>query len=44
MTTPDDIKRTMLLAILDEEQPHLTNIADLFPIIRNEIAASTARA
>ena len=40
----DDIKRNMLLAILDEEQPHLTNIADLFPIVRNEIAASAARA
>jgi patatin-related protein len=35
----DALKRALLLAILDEEQPRLTKIGDLFATLRHEIAA-----
>ena len=38
------IKQSLLLAIVDEEQPRLAAIPELFPIIRAEIAAGSSGA
>jgi hypothetical protein len=35
----ETLKRELLIAILDEEESHLSTVASLFPIIRSEIAA-----